>query len=325
MAELDPTPLPADGFTLAQATAAGWSRHRLYRRDLDRPFHGVRTVGADLDDHRALCRAYSARDHAGDVFSHFSAAILLCLPLPRRYQPEDIDVAVFAPRKPSRVRGVAPHELRPAGHRVVEVDGLRCMSAPDTWAQLSGAIGLTDLIVMGDFLLTGSQPYSGVPSQWTRTDLEAAVRRHGRRPGVRNLRLALDRIRYGSLSPQESRLRVELVDAGLPEPALNFRVFQGDAFIAMVDLAYPDYKVAIEYLGDHHRTDAAVYQEDIYRRERLMSAGWDVVFVTAADLRGPVPRALLTVRRALNASSKSAARARVSGGLSEEAMEGGRG
>jgi very-short-patch-repair endonuclease len=142
-----------------------------------------------------------------------------------------------------------------------------------------------------------------VPSPWTRADLEAAVRRHGRRPGVQNLRLALDRIRYGSLSPQESRLRVELVDAGLPEPALNLRVVHRGTFIAMVDLAYPDHKLAVEYLGDHHRTDDAVYQEDIYRRERLMSAGWNVVFVTAADVRGPIPRAVLSVRRALSIAS----------------------
>lgn len=301
--EPDLAALPTDGFTVAQASVAGVSRHRLYRTDLDRPFHGVRTVGADLADHRALCRAYASREHAGDVFSHFSAAILHGLPLPRRYRPGGIDVAVFAPRKPSRVRGVIPHELRRAGHLVVQVDGLRCMSAPDTWAQVSGAIALTDLIVMGDFLLTGSQPYSGMVSPWTREDLEAAVRRHGRRPGVRNLRLALDRIRYGSLSPQESRLRVELVDAGLPEPALNFRVLDRGTFIAMVDLAYPDRKVAVEYLGDHHRTSDTVFQADIYRRERLMLAGWNVLFVTAADLRGPIPRAVLSVRRALSLAS----------------------
>ncbi|WP_374008571.1 hypothetical protein [Leifsonia sp. LS-T14] len=307
--------LALDGFTLAQGLAAGISRHRLYRADVQRPFHGVRTVGAELHDHLALCRAYAAREHDGDAFSHFSAAIIHRLPLPRHFAPHGIDVAVFAPRKPSRVRGVIPHELRPAGHRVVDVGGLRCMSAQDTWAQLSGQISLTDLIVMGDYLLTGDEPYSGKPSPWTRADLEAACRRHGRRPGVRNLRLALERIRYGSLSPQESRLRVELVDAGLPEPELNLRISEGGTFIAMVDLAYPEHRVAVEYLGDHHRTDDETYQADIRRRERLMSVGWNVVFVTAADLRGPVPRAVLTVRRALAIASSVNPR---SGGVSAD-------
>jgi very-short-patch-repair endonuclease len=180
------------------------------------------------------------------------------------------------------------------------------MSAQDTWAQLSGGISLTDLIVMGDFLLTSDEPYSGVPSPFSRDDLEAAARRHGRRPGVRNLRLALERIRYGSLSPQESRLRIELTDAGLPEPHLNHRIMKDGRLLAMVDLAYPDQRVAIEYLGDHHRTDPDVFQADIYRRERLTAAGWNVIFVTAADLHGPVPRAVSLVRHALhNASSIS--------------------
>ncbi|MGO4298691.1 hypothetical protein [Leifsonia sp. RAF41] len=301
--EFDGLALAPDGFTVSQGVRAGLSRHRLYRADLQRPFHGVRTVGARLDDHRALCKAYASREIDGEAFSHFSAAIIHGMPLPRHFRPAGIDVAVFAPRKPSRVKGIIPHELRPAGHRVVEVDGLRCMSAQDTWAQLSGYVSLIDLIAMGDYLLTGDEPYSGIPSASSRDDLEAAARRHGRRPGVRNLRLALERIRYGSLSPQESRLRIELVDAGLPEPELNFRIRERNDFVAMVDLAYPDRRVAIEYLGDHHRTDGETYQADIYRRERLMAAGWNAVFVTAADLRGAVPRAVISVRRALAIAS----------------------
>jgi very-short-patch-repair endonuclease len=67
----------------------------------------------------------------------------------------------------------------------------------------------------------------------------------------------------------------------------------------MVDLAFPERRVAVEYQGDHHRTDRALYQQDIYRRERLAAAGWETVFVTSADLAPPIPRAILTVRRAL--------------------------
>ncbi len=299
---IDKAELPAEGFTYAQGREAGLSRHRMYGPGLQRPFHGVRTVDADLEDHRALCRAYAVRDHAGDVFSHETAAVLHGLPLPLRHLPTAVHVAVFAPRKPSRVRGIVPHELRAAGHRIVAVDGLRCLSAEDTWAQLSSVLGMTDLVVIGDYLVTGDEPYSGVASPWTRDDLFAALKRHGRRPGVRNLRLAFDQVRYGSLSPQESRLRVELVAAGLPEPELNFRVHHGGTFVAMVDLAFPEHRVAVEYLGDHHRTERDIYQSDIFRRESLTAAGWDTVFVTSADLAPPVPRAVLSVRRALHRS-----------------------
>jgi hypothetical protein len=133
----------------------------------------------------------------------------------------------------------------------------------------------------------------------TLADLDRAVRHHARRPGIRRLRQAFDAVRYGSLSPQETRLRLLLVGAGLPEPELNFRVVRDGRPVAMVDLAYPARRVAIEYLGDIHRTDRAVYREDIARRERLTECGWTVVFLTADDLAGPVPRCVLAVRRAL--------------------------
>lgn len=290
------------GFTVGDAYAAGWTRRRLYGAGVQRPFRGVRTIGAELDDHRARCIAYHARDRPGDVFSHHSAAVLHGFPLRSSMLPDDIHVAAFAPGKPPQMRGVIGHELRAAGHRVVVVDGLRVVAAEDAWAQLSADLPLADLIVIGDWLITGDEPHSHVASPWTRDDLERAVRHHGRRPGIRLLRQALDSVRHGSLSPQETRLRLELVGAGLPEPALNHHVYDRGMRIAMVDLSYPERRLAIEYLGDHHRTDTAVYREDIDRRERLRAAGWDVVFLTADDLRPPIPRAVLTVRRAYHRS-----------------------
>ena len=68
----------------------------------------------------------------------------------------------------------------------------------------------------------------------------------------------------------------------------------------MIDLAYPEAKIAIEYLGDHHRTDRETYRDDIRRREMLVQLGWDVIFVTAADSFDDVA---LRVRRALHRSS----------------------
>lgn len=55
----------------------------------------------------------------------------------------------------------------------------------------------------------------------------------------------------------------------------------------MVDFAYPDALVAIEYLGDHHRTEKQVYRDDIRRREVLTALGWSVLYTTADDLAHP--------------------------------------
>jgi very-short-patch-repair endonuclease len=71
----------------------------------------------------------------------------------------------------------------------------------------------------------------------------------------------------------------------------------------MVDLAYPVFGVAIEYLGDHHRQTAAAYRKDIARREWLVQRGWNVIFVTAADPFTDV------TRRVKDALRRSAGRA----------------
>lgn len=91
-----------------------------------------------------------------------------------------------------------------------------------------------------------------------------------------------------------------LEDAGLPSPELNYRVAGPTGSTAvMIDLAYPASRVAVEYLGDHHRATSAAYRKDIARREWLVDQGWDVVFVTAAD---SLPAVATRVRSALRRS-----------------------
>ncbi|MGN7799743.1 hypothetical protein [Leifsonia sp. 22587] len=281
--------------------AHGTSRRQVYGTRMHRPFHGMRTE-APPEDHLAQCRAASVVLPPYSLFSHRSAAMIHGLPLPIWALPEKVEVAVFEPNRPPRLRGVRAHQLTADEHRWSVVDGLRVVSAHDTWAQLSSLLPVPDLVAIGDYLITGDEPYSGLTPPATRADLDAAVHRHGRRRGVTALRQALERVRYGSLSPQESRLRVALEDAGLPSPELNHVVHSSvdGRREAMIDLAYPDAHVAIEYLGDHHRSDPDTYRHDIRRRERLIELGWDVIFVTAAD---PFDAVALRVRRALRRSS----------------------
>ncbi|WP_233265349.1 hypothetical protein [Leifsonia sp. AG29] len=273
-----------DAFRSADAIASGMPLRTVYGAQLHRPFRGVRTV-APPDDHRALCAAAALVLPEAAVFSHRSAAVLHGLPLPAAALPAAVEVSVFEPARPPRRSGVVAHQLKADDHRLGIVRGLRVMSPHDTWAQLSSRLRLPDLVVMGDHLITGDQPYSGAPPRCTRADLEAAVRRHGLRRGVRTLRLALERVRYGSLSPQETLLRLALEDAGLPSPSLNHSVTAPgkDRTRAMIDLAYPSERVGVEYLGDHHRTDKRAYREDIARREWLVERGWQMIYVTAAD------------------------------------------
>jgi hypothetical protein len=71
-------------------------------------------------------------------------------------------------------------------------------------------------------------------------------------------------------SPMETRLRLLAVDAGLPRPIAQYKIMNGKRFVARVDYAYPEYKVAIEYDGDHHR-DRTTFRFDWSARTSCMS------------------------------------------------------
>lgn len=68
-------------------------------------------------------------------------------------------------------------------------------------------------------------------------------------------------------------------------------------FIAMPDLQFPAYRMAFDYEGDHHRTDALQWRKDLRRVPLLEDAEWHHTRMSADDLAQP--RALLerTARR----------------------------
>ena len=126
--------------------------------------------------------------------------------------------------------------------------------------------------------------------------LRSAVRAQPTPRGARRAERAVDLADARAESPQESRLRVALVLAGL-EPVPQFEVFHGGRFVARVDLAFPEVRLAVEYEGAHHFVGDQILRDD-ERIERLRAAGWRVIRVTAADLRDL--EALITrIRRAL--------------------------
>jgi hypothetical protein len=87
-------------------------------------------------------------------------------------------------------------------------------------------------------------------------------------------------------SPQETRLRLLIGRSSLPSPVAQYRVTAGDRFVARVDFAWPDRKIALEYDGLWH-AEVGQFARDRQRLNRLRAAGWQVVFVTAADLHRP--------------------------------------
>jgi very-short-patch-repair endonuclease len=106
--------------------------------------------------------------------------------------------------------------------------------------------------------------------------LQSYLDERPRWPGIKRARRALAVADGRSESPMESRLRVILLDAGLPPP--DVQVWVGDR---RIDMAYRDVKLGIEYDGDTHR-DRLV--EDNRRQNWLVAAGYVLLRFTAADV-----------------------------------------
>ena len=87
-------------------------------------------------------------------------------------------------------------------------------------------------------------------------------------------------------SPPETRLRLLLHRSGLPRPVAQFDVRVGGRFVARVDFAWPDRRVAVEYDGAWHG-DPEQFPRDRRRLNRLAAAGWRAHFVTKEDMRRP--------------------------------------
>ncbi|MEH0932484.1 endonuclease domain-containing protein [Micromonospora sp. CPCC 205558] len=132
---------------------------------------------------------------------------------------------------------------------------------------------------------------------------EYALNRAGRR-GWRSLLRAVDLADAGAESPQESRTRVRLVLAGLPRPETQWVVAELGRFVARLDLAWPQFKVAVEYDGLWH-DDPEQFHRDRQRLNRLLGGDWIVLHLTAKRLREDFDGFLAEVRAALRARSRS--------------------
>jgi hypothetical protein len=107
--------------------------------------------------------------------------------------------------------------------------------------------------------------------------------RYPRVRGIRQLRELLPLVDGGAESPRESRVRLWLIDAGIPKPQTQISVVDGTWPVAFLDMGWEEFRVAVEYDGDHHRKDRRQYVKDIERIRMLEALGWIIIRVIAED------------------------------------------
>jgi very-short-patch-repair endonuclease len=87
----------------------------------------------------------------------------------------------------------------------------------------------------------------------------------------------------------ESRLEVAVQRlmrrARLPQPRRQFTIQQNDRFLARVDFAFPEARVAIEADGYKFHAPRDAFERDAVKRNRLQALGWRVIVVTWKRLR----------------------------------------
>ena len=277
------------------------SAARTAAKDLVTVSRGIRVPVMSAAAGAAALRAYTDLDDTS-VLASLSAARVWEAPLPAG---PGSDWRIHLARRRGfsfpRRANVVGHLLTFLPDEVVEYDGVRLTSPARTWLDLASALPLEDLVAVGDHLVCSHGPGFPFPREalCSLDDLGRAVARHPGMRGVKQARAALELIRVGADSAPETRMRLAIVDAGLPEPVLNHLVrdFRGVP-VLWPDAAYPQWRITLQYDGAHH-ADPEQYTRDMERLDRSVSLGWLEVRVGKRDLEGGRPAVVRKVRQAL--------------------------
>ena len=134
------------------------------------------------------------------------------------------------------------------------------------------------------------------PPITTVTALHEAMRPLGRFVGRPRATAALERVRVGADSPQETRLRLALVEAGLGEPTLQHVFDPGRRDAPEADLWFEDCRLVLQYDGEVHRS-AEQHARDARRDQYYAERGQMTLHVTGRDVGEGYARVIEAVLR----------------------------
>ena len=282
-----PDELTRGPFTTRAAEAAGVSRSALRGRTWRRLFRDV-WVHADTALDRTLWLAAARLVLPVDAVLCGGSA-LDALGVDVRPQDDVVVHAAFADAVPRQRPGMHLRRLRLAADEVVQVgrwlvtSPLRTAFDCARWFPPVEAVVAIDALAHARLL--------------DLAELAGFARAH---PGVRWVRRVATVVSFAdarSESPMESRLRVLLVRSGLDGLVPQYVVSDASGrFVARLDLAFPRYRVAVEYDGAFHWKQR---REDDRRRDAVRLLGWTVLVVSAEDYYRHPDDVIARVRTAL--------------------------
>jgi hypothetical protein len=263
----------------------------LTRRDLMRSFTKVhRNVYARNDvELTPLDRAHAAwlwSRRRATLVGHSASALL-----GSQWIPDNAPVELAHSRRPA-ARGITVRSSKIGDDEVCTVGGINCTTPARTAYDLGRRVPLDTGVIRIDALLNATR--ASIPQ------VESIALRYPGARGIRRLRGALDLADAGAESPQETRLRLLLVRAGLPRPVTQIPVTNDRGrVVRRIDMGWPEWMMGAEYDGEQHWTNPATHAEDIERLEFLAAKGWTIVRVSARQLRYQPAVVVERVRTAL--------------------------
>jgi hypothetical protein len=204
--------------------------------------------------------------------------------------PDDGLAHVSCAKRRPQVHGLAAHRVSRGGQEYATVRGVKLTTPAQTFLDLAADLGLVDLVVLGDSLVKTKRV---TPAHL----VEAAAAFRGR--SRRMARRAAGLVRAEVDSPMETRLRLLLVLAGLPEPVINHKIrWPGGTVRFRFDLSYPEYRLIIEYDGRQHAESDDQWGTDLDRREWMDGGKWRLIVVRS---KGIYSTPALTLQRVIGA------------------------
>jgi hypothetical protein len=274
-------------FTRADAIRVGLDPKLLRGSRFRRLFRGVYVLRSTPVNPFLRTQAALALHSPAAFASHTSAARAYELPVPS-LAAEHISVLRQQDRR-SR-SGIVVH-VAPADARVRIVAGSRVSAPLQMFVELASLLALVDLVVVGDALVR--------MFRITVEDLRAWCA-DSQDPHAPEARLAAAYVRAEVDSPMETRLRMLIVLAGLPEPRVNHILYDSRGRVRVrLDLSYPLPKLIVEYDGRQHADDPAQWKRDLERREFFDDEEWRILVVTSDGIYREPEQTLMRVRRAL--------------------------
>lgn len=209
-------------------------------------------------------------------------------------RPDRVDVIVGTDRRVVRLHDVRRYHVPTPRRALTTLHGLPVTTRSWSLMDHVGRLPVSRGLRLVD---------RGIQQGWlTRSDIAQRLHDYPGRQGNRALRVILSYTSDGAAAASERALHRILRRAGVTGWRPNFEVRLDGAVVAIVDVAVPGARLAIEVDGFAYHSDVERFRRDRQRQNTLVALGWTVLRFTWHDLVERPSYVAATIRSQLRRS-----------------------